>query len=72
MKILKEKYKTQDGARKRCQFENGIAGSEFRNGHKAAHYHYTVVQVGDCWRVAREGRRLLPDAWIDPRNTREG
>ena len=53
MKLLKEKYKTWEGAHKRCRFENSLAGSEFRQGYKAKHYHYTVVQEDAHWRVAR-------------------
>lgn len=53
IKLLKEVYKTFDGAKKRCGFENGIAGSEYRNGCKAKHYVYTIVKEGDAWRVAR-------------------
>lgn len=54
MKLLKERYKTYDGALKRCRFENGLARSEFERGYKAKHYHYTVVPDGDHWRVQRE------------------
>ena len=54
MKLLKEKYKTYDGADKRRRFENGLAKSEFKMGYKAKHYHYTVVPDGDGWRVCRQ------------------
>jgi hypothetical protein len=53
MKLLKEKYKTYDGAYKRCRFENGIARSEFNNRLKAKVYQYTVVTGDNVWRVAR-------------------
>jgi hypothetical protein len=57
-KLLKEKYKTYEGARRRAAFENGVAGSEYRSGYKARLYHYTVVPEVpghfDCWRVQRE------------------
>lgn len=54
MKLLKEKYKTLAGAQKRAAFENGVAGSEFRNGYKAKLYRYSVVEVESAWRVKRE------------------
>jgi hypothetical protein len=57
MKLLKEKYKTYDGAQKRCGFENGVAKSEFEQGYKSRHYHYTVQTDTDGhWRVARQER----------------
>jgi hypothetical protein len=33
-KLLREKYKTYEGARKRCAFENGIAPGEYARGDK--------------------------------------
>jgi hypothetical protein len=57
IKLLKEHYKTYDGAQKRCGFENGVAKSEYANGIKAHRYHYTIVQENEVWRVAR----CLPD-----------
>lgn len=53
MKLLKEVYKTREGAARRCGFENGIAASEYRRGDKAKHYRYTVEHMGEVWRVAR-------------------
>jgi len=60
MKLLREHYKTEDGARKRAAFENGIARSEWERGYKARMYHYTVIFEDDCYRVRREqvGRRI--------------
>ncbi len=57
MRYLKEKYKTYDGADKRCRFENGVAKFEFEQGYKFKHYHYTV-QTDDngFFRVARNVR----------------
>ena len=52
-KLLKEKYKTYEGARKRAAFENGLARHEFEQGYKAKHYHYSVITENDTWRVAR-------------------
>jgi len=53
-KFLKEKYKSLDGAQKRCRFENGVARSEYNNGYKARMYQYTVTQDDDgAYRVAR-------------------
>lgn len=43
MKLLRETYKTYEGALRRCAFENGIAKSEYERGYKAKLYHYTVV-----------------------------
>lgn len=53
-KLLKETYKTYEGARKRADFENGVAGSEFRNGIKSKMYCYSVLATDEgAWRVAR-------------------
>lgn len=54
-KLLREKYKTYEGARKRAAFENGIALSEFKSGYKARHYRYRVIrEVGESdYRVER-------------------
>lgn len=52
-KLLKQVYKTWEGASKCARFENGVALSEYRNGIKANVYHYTVVPEGDKWRVQR-------------------
>lgn len=61
MKLLTEKYKTYEGARKRAAFENGVARSEFEHGLKAKHYCYSVVAECDAWRVARETvKRVSP------------
>jgi hypothetical protein len=38
VKLLREKYKTYEGARKRTAFENGLAKGEFQRGDKAKHY----------------------------------
>ena len=53
MKYLREKYKTVEGARKRCAFENGVALSEFRSGRKARWYKYRTEQHDGFYRVAR-------------------
>jgi len=53
MKLLKEVYKTYEGARKRAAFENGLAKSEFERGYKAKHYYYAIVPEGACFRVQR-------------------
>lgn len=53
-KVLKEKYKTWDGARKRALFENGLAKYEFEQGYKAKLYRYLTVEQGGNWRVSRE------------------
>ncbi len=53
-KLLKEEYKTYDGAHKRARFENGVAPSEYKHGIKARLYHYTVIpQENGTWRVQR-------------------
>ena len=52
-KLLREKYKTWEGAHKRAGFENGIAKSEFDYGRKAKHYRYAVIKQDGCWRVQR-------------------
>ena len=57
MKLLKEIYKTEEGARKRAAFENGLARFEYERGYKARHYRYAVVQQGETWRVQRENRK---------------
>ncbi len=56
MKLLKETYKTYEGARKRAGFENGIAKSEYEHGYKAKLYWYAIVPEGDGWRVSRTVR----------------
>ena len=58
MKLLKEVYKTYEGARKRAAFENSLARSEFERGYKTKHYRYSIVQEGDSYRVQR---RLFAD-----------
>ena len=55
MKLLREKYKTVEGARKRAAFENAVARGEFERGDKARIYRYTVVREDDgTWRVQRD------------------
>ena len=55
MKLLSAKYKTVEGARKRCAFENALARGEYQRGDKAKIYHYTVVQDDNSmYRVARD------------------
>jgi hypothetical protein len=55
MKLLKEKYKTYDGALKRAAFENAMAPGEFKRGDKARVYRYVVVSdpAGEGYRVER-------------------
>jgi len=53
MRLLKEKYKTWEGAHKRARFENGVAPSEFKNGYKARLYRYSVIEQDSVYRVAR-------------------
>ena len=58
-RLLKEKYKTWEGADKRCRFENGIALGEYQRGDMAHHYRYTVVadeyyKNPQVWRIKRE------------------
>jgi len=54
VKLLKEVYKTWEGANKRCGFENAMAKGEFERGDKAKYYRYTIVAgEDDTWRVAR-------------------
>lgn len=54
MKLLKEVYKTYDGARKRAGFENSLARSEFERGFKVKHYRYAViVDENGAFRVQR-------------------
>lgn len=53
MKMLKEKYKTYDGARQRRDFENSLARGEFERGFKAKHYRYSIVTHDGLWRVVR-------------------
>jgi hypothetical protein len=57
MRLLKEKYKTYEGARKRAAFENGLAKGEFERGDKAKLYRYAIVpQEDNTYRVSREVR----------------
>lgn len=60
MKLLRERYKTRDGAMRRCGFENAMAKGEYDRGDKARLYVYRVVPdptVPDVWRVQRESMR---------------
>lgn len=52
-KLLKEIYKTYEGARKRAAFENGLAPGEHARGYKARLYRYTIVEKDGTWRVQR-------------------
>ena len=54
MKLLKEIYKTYEGARKRAAFENAVAPGEFQRGGKARLYRYLVVAENGHWRVQRQ------------------
>jgi len=58
-KLLREKYKTLEGARKRAAFENSLAPSEFARGYKARLYRYVTVvdPSGEGWRVERQNPR---------------
>ena len=61
-KLLKERYKTYEGARKRAAFENDLARGEFERGDKAKHSHYVVRIIGDAdYRVERSVRNLARD-----------
>jgi hypothetical protein len=53
MKLLREKYKTLEGATKRAAFENAVAPGEFARGEKSKLYTYRVALVGEAWRVER-------------------
>lgn len=55
MKLLKEVYKTYDGARKRAAFENALARSEFERGYKAKHYRYSIVMQPQSTAVVSDG-----------------
>jgi hypothetical protein len=54
IKLLRERYKTAEGARQRAVFENAIALGEFQRGQKARHYRYqTITDAAGFYRVAR-------------------
>ena len=55
MKLLKEVYKTRDGAEKRARFENAIAKSRWSRGDIAKLYHYTAIPHEGAYRVLRQG-----------------
>jgi len=57
MPMLRQKYKTYEGARRRAAFENMVAPGEFQRGQRARLYTYAVVQIDGMWRVER---RLPP------------
>ena len=61
MKLLKEKYKTYDGAHKRTGFENSLARFEFERGDKARHYKYRTEAHDGAWRVVRYTPEELTD-----------
>lgn len=52
-KLLKEVYKTYEGACRRVAFENGLAKGEFERGNKARHYRYSIVEQYGAYRVQR-------------------
>jgi hypothetical protein len=54
MKLLREKYKTVEGARKRMAFENGIAKGEYMRGYKRKIYRYSVIEHDGSYRVQRD------------------
>ncbi len=56
--LLRETYKTYEGARKRAAFENGLAKSEYEHGYKAKLYAYRIVpnqtaSTDITWRIER-------------------
>lgn len=54
MKLLRERYKTYEGARKRTAFENAMAKGEYERGDKAKLYRYaTVKDETGAYRVER-------------------
>lgn len=54
-KLLKEVYKTFEGARKRAAFENACAKGEFLRGDRAKIYRYTILPMTDgTFRVVRD------------------
>ena len=53
MKLLREKYKTAEGAYKRARFESSVAPGEFARGEKARLYRYSVIEQDGHYRVAR-------------------
>lgn len=61
MKLLKEIYKTYEGARKRAAFENSLARSEFERGYKAKHYRYYVVTFDEGTYAKAETYRVQRD-----------
>lgn len=52
-RYLPQRYKTQEGARKRAAFENSLALSEFLRGFKPRHYKYRTMHDGTSYRVER-------------------
>jgi hypothetical protein len=53
MKLLREKYKTYEGARKRAAFERGVNPGEYRRGDVARLYGFRVVEHEGAYRVER-------------------
>jgi hypothetical protein len=45
--LLKQVFKTYEGARKRAAFENAITPSEIRRGDRLYPYHWSVVTCRD-------------------------
>jgi hypothetical protein len=72
MKLIAQKYKTYEGARKRAVFENSAAPGEFKRDDKARLYCYRVVadpNDGNVWRVGRvtaPANALLPEVSYEP------
>jgi hypothetical protein len=60
MKLLREKYKTPEGAYKRARFENGIADGEYRRGEKRRIYRYSMIEKDGLYRVAGDTVKIYP------------
>lgn len=60
-KLLREHYKTYDGASKRARSENGLAPGDFSHGRTPHRYHFRVVGTEGDYRV----ERYLPEFGTD-------
>jgi len=57
-KLLRERYRTLQGAAKRAAFENAVAPGEYARGEKARVYSYRVIQdQAGAWRVERHAQK---------------
>jgi hypothetical protein len=61
-KLIGTKYKTWEGAAKRCAFERAMNPGEVRRGDATTLYSYSVVTVDGFFRVQKEKREATKES----------